>query len=142
MFPSGQRGQTVNLLSTTSVVRIHPLPPKRNDNFRKRIVVSFCSLHFYFFVLLFSLNCRFRIKDKREEIKEMAALLCKALIVKVIYGTIYFAVIPMESPLFNKSLDFAIEKETTIFERELSFLFVLFTFIFSFFSFLLIVVSE
>ena len=28
-FPSGQRGQTVNLLSTTSVVRIHPLPPKR-----------------------------------------------------------------------------------------------------------------
>ena len=26
-FPSGQRGQTVNLLSTTSVVRIHPLPP-------------------------------------------------------------------------------------------------------------------
>ena len=29
-FPSGQRGQTVNLLSTTSVVRIHPLaPPKK-----------------------------------------------------------------------------------------------------------------
>ena len=27
-FPSGQRGQTVNLLSTTSVVRIHHLPPK------------------------------------------------------------------------------------------------------------------
>ena len=27
-FPSGQRGQTVNLLSTTSVVRIHSLPPK------------------------------------------------------------------------------------------------------------------
>ncbi len=27
-FPSGQRGQTVNLLSTTSVVRIHLLPPK------------------------------------------------------------------------------------------------------------------
>ena len=26
-FPSGQRGQTVNLLSLTSVVRIHPLPP-------------------------------------------------------------------------------------------------------------------
>ena len=25
-FPSGQRGQTVNLLSTTSVVRIHPHP--------------------------------------------------------------------------------------------------------------------
>ena len=31
-FPSGQRGQTVNLLSLTSVVRIHPLPPtKRPD---------------------------------------------------------------------------------------------------------------
>ncbi len=27
-FPSGQRGQTVNLLSVTSVVRIHPPPPK------------------------------------------------------------------------------------------------------------------
>ena len=27
-FPSGQRGQTVNLLSMTSVVRIHPPPPK------------------------------------------------------------------------------------------------------------------
>ncbi len=29
-FPSGQRGQTVNLLSLTSVVRIHHPPPK-ND---------------------------------------------------------------------------------------------------------------
>ena len=28
-FPSGQRGQTVNLLSSTSVVRIHPLPPEK-----------------------------------------------------------------------------------------------------------------
>ena len=26
-FPSGQREQTVNLLSQTSVVRIHPRPP-------------------------------------------------------------------------------------------------------------------
>ena len=33
-FPSGQRGQTVNLLSTTSVVRIHPLPPKNGDPVR------------------------------------------------------------------------------------------------------------
>ncbi len=36
-FPSGQRGQTVNLLSVTSVVRIHPLPPKilvrKNEDF-------------------------------------------------------------------------------------------------------------
>ena len=30
-FPSGQRGQTVNLLSTTSVVRIHLLPPKNRQ---------------------------------------------------------------------------------------------------------------
>ena len=29
-FPSGQREQTVNLLSTTSVVRIHPLPPSNS----------------------------------------------------------------------------------------------------------------
>ena len=28
-FPSGQRGQTVNLLSSTSMVRIHSLPPRR-----------------------------------------------------------------------------------------------------------------
>ena len=28
-FPSGQRGQTVNLLRFASVVRIHPPPPKR-----------------------------------------------------------------------------------------------------------------
>ena len=32
-FPSGQRGQTVNLLSLTSVVRIH-LPPPKIDRFR------------------------------------------------------------------------------------------------------------
>ena len=30
-FPSGQRGQTVNLLSVTSVVRIHLPPPKIPD---------------------------------------------------------------------------------------------------------------
>ena len=30
VFPSGQRGQTVNLLSSTSVVRIHPLPPEKD----------------------------------------------------------------------------------------------------------------
>lgn len=29
-FPSGQREQTVNLSSVTSVVRIHPLPPIRS----------------------------------------------------------------------------------------------------------------
>ena len=31
-FPSGQRGQTVNLLSTTSMVRIHLSPPFLNKD--------------------------------------------------------------------------------------------------------------
>ena len=31
-FPSGQREQTVNLLATLSVVRIHPLPPATKPN--------------------------------------------------------------------------------------------------------------
>ena len=36
-FPSGQRGQTVNLLSTTSVVRIHlPPPTKKASILRNR----------------------------------------------------------------------------------------------------------
>ena len=30
-FPSGQRGQTVNLLLNASVVRIHQLPPKKKN---------------------------------------------------------------------------------------------------------------
>ena len=38
-FPSGQRGQTVNLLRFASVVRIHPLPPKNR--------LAFASLFFY-----------------------------------------------------------------------------------------------
>ena len=55
--------------------------PKRNDNFRQKIVVSFCTLLFSLFVLLSSLkeNCRFQIRDKREERKEKVALLRKAL---------------------------------------------------------------
>ena len=32
-FPSGQRGQTVNLLLIASVVRIHPLPPEKTVGF-------------------------------------------------------------------------------------------------------------
>ena len=32
-FPSGQRGQTVNLLSPTSMVRIHLSPPKKSTSF-------------------------------------------------------------------------------------------------------------
>ena len=30
VFPSGQWGQTVNLLLSASVVRIHPRPPRNN----------------------------------------------------------------------------------------------------------------
>ena len=35
VFPSGQRGQTVNLLTMSTVVRIHPLPPK--SDLRKQV---------------------------------------------------------------------------------------------------------
>ena len=43
VFPSGQRGQTVNLLSLTSVVRIHPLPPDYVPDFTVRHI--FLSIH-------------------------------------------------------------------------------------------------
>ena len=39
VFPSGQRGQTVNLLSLTSLVRIQPLPPQKKDT---KTVSFFC----------------------------------------------------------------------------------------------------
>ena len=39
-FPSGQRGQTVNLLRFASVVRIHPPPPRRS---KLSAPVRFCS---------------------------------------------------------------------------------------------------
>ena len=38
-FPSGQRGQTVNLLATPSVVRIHHLPPIRTVSFQPHIII-------------------------------------------------------------------------------------------------------
>ncbi len=38
-FPSGQRGQTVNLLLLASMVRIHPLPPL--FFLRSRIICGF-----------------------------------------------------------------------------------------------------
>ena len=43
-FPSGQWGQTVNLLLNASVVRIHQLPPKDCD--KKDVTVFFlcCSV--------------------------------------------------------------------------------------------------
>ena len=39
-FPSGQRGQTVNLLSVTSVVRIHPPPPNTSIARRSCFFIS------------------------------------------------------------------------------------------------------
>ena len=47
-FPSGQRGQTVNLLSVTSMVRIHPLPFKN----KKGICIYRFLFYFYFIVSL------------------------------------------------------------------------------------------
>ena len=38
-FPSGQRGQTVNLLLIASVVRIHLPPPNKHRNFDAKITV-------------------------------------------------------------------------------------------------------
>ena len=38
-FPSGQRGQTVNLLLIASVVRIHLPPPNKHRNFDTKITV-------------------------------------------------------------------------------------------------------
>lgn len=40
-FPSGQREQTVNLSSMTSVVRIHHLPPESKPTFSKEKVGFF-----------------------------------------------------------------------------------------------------
>ena len=38
-FPSGQRGQTVNLLRFASMVRIRPPPPNKHRNFDTKITV-------------------------------------------------------------------------------------------------------
>ena len=51
-----------------SWVRIPPCPPKRNDNFRKKIVVSFCSFHCSLLVFLFSLKLSF--SNKRGNIRK------------------------------------------------------------------------
>ena len=40
-FPSGQRGQTVNLLLLASMVRIHPLPPSLADHLTMSVKWSF-----------------------------------------------------------------------------------------------------
>ena len=50
-FPSGQRGQTVNLLATPSVVRIHHLPPIRTVRLNGS---CFLYLYIYFYSVIFS----------------------------------------------------------------------------------------
>ena len=59
-FPSGQRGQTVNLLAPPSVVRIHSPPPEKTPIFLRKS--AFFHLEFAF---LFSL-------DKKENPFQMA----------------------------------------------------------------------
>ena len=49
-FPSGQRGQTVNLLAVLSVVQIHLPPPKVLD------AKAFRTFTFYLFTIHFSLK--------------------------------------------------------------------------------------
>jgi hypothetical protein len=46
-FPSGQRGQTVNLLSLTSMVQIHPPPPKKPGCLTSRLFRIYASLFAY-----------------------------------------------------------------------------------------------
>ena len=41
-FPSGQRGQTVNLLRLASMVRIRPLPPITESPVSMRVRGFFC----------------------------------------------------------------------------------------------------
>ena len=50
-FPSGQRGQTVNLLRIASMVRIRPPPPEKNGN-RDTITVLFSYIRLRRVILL------------------------------------------------------------------------------------------
>ena len=64
MFPSGQRGQTVNLLTMSTVVRIHPLPPKRLAK----------ASRFFIFISPLDLtpNCNgMLLSERRSEIKRL-----------------------------------------------------------------------
>ena len=44
-FPSGQRGQTVNLLAMPSVVRIHHPPPRIDKLLQKVVDFYFLPIH-------------------------------------------------------------------------------------------------
>ncbi len=58
-FPSGQRGQTVNLLATPSVVRIHHLPPIRT------VRLNGSYFYIYFFLIIFSATYNNFMQNKR-----------------------------------------------------------------------------
>ncbi len=66
-FPSGQRGQTVNLLATPSVVRIHHLPPIRtvrlNGSYFLYLYIYF--LFGYLFLVIFSAKYNNFMQNKR-----------------------------------------------------------------------------
>ena len=66
-FPSGQRGQTVNLLATPSVVRIHHLPPIRtvrlNGSYFLYLYIYF--LFAYLFLVIFSAKYNNFMQNKR-----------------------------------------------------------------------------
>ncbi len=74
---------------------------KETTIFDKKVVASFCSLHFALFVFSLLSNCRSQIKDKREEIKEKVALLRKALNEGTNYDIIHFDGSIMSSQLFE-----------------------------------------
>ena len=45
VYPSGQRGQTVNLLQVATVVRTHPLPPTKSSFFGMSFFVIYKSFY-------------------------------------------------------------------------------------------------
>ena len=55
-FPSGQRGQTVNLLSPTSVVRIHLPPPEKRTCESKSFFQLYSRREFDCFAVIFGLR--------------------------------------------------------------------------------------
>ena len=78
-FPSGQRGQTVNLLSLTSVVRIH-LPPPKTDRYRKMPV------GFYLFSSFFTLALPLSVCSPQCRHPSLHFALCSALHMPCLLG--------------------------------------------------------
>ena len=64
-FPSGQRGQTVNLLLIASVVRIHLPPPYKHRNFDTKITVLIFAKTRFFSIFLCEIQSRCGVKPQR-----------------------------------------------------------------------------